>query len=74
MKTKTKHPITEYRERHGLTLEAFGKLVGVQKAAVSKWEDGDGPSVDNAKAIEDATGGAIRRQVLRPDVWERAAS
>ncbi len=69
---ETKHPITLYRERLGLTLEQFGKLGGVEKAAVSKWEDGKGPSIENAKVIEDATEGALPKHVLRPDVWEAA--
>lgn len=67
------HPIALYRKSRGLTLEAFGRLVGVQKAAVSKWEDGDGPSIENAKAIEDVTAGAIPRWMLRPDVWPAPA-
>ena len=68
MKVK-QHPIKQYRQRHGLTLEAFGRLVGVQKAAVSKWECGIGPSIENAKEIEAATHGSLPRHVLRPDVW-----
>lgn len=67
------HPIAEYRQSHGLTLEAFGKLVGVEKAAVSKWEDGRGPSIENAKAIEEATAGALPKHVTRPDVWPAPA-
>ncbi|WP_417281060.1 MULTISPECIES: helix-turn-helix domain-containing protein [Alphaproteobacteria] len=33
-----KHPLTLYRERHGLTLEAFAMRVGATKGTVSKWE------------------------------------
>jgi transcriptional regulator with XRE-family HTH domain len=66
---ETIHPIAQYRQDKGLTLEAFGRLVGVNKAAVCKWEDGFGPSIENAKAIEEATGGALPKHVLRPDVW-----
>jgi len=63
------HPLTVYRKTRGLTLEAFGDMVGVQKAAVSKWEDGHGPSIENAVKIEQATGGDLPRYVTRPDVW-----
>ena len=62
-------PIRLYRETHNLTLEAFGALVGVQKAAVNKWENGSLPSIASAKLIEARTAGAITRQQLRPDVW-----
>jgi transcriptional regulator with XRE-family HTH domain len=68
---KRKHPIKAYRERHNLTLEAFGTRVGVQRSAVSKWERGEGPSIDNAKGIEAATRGEIPKHVLRPDIWAK---
>lgn len=35
----TEHPITIYRKTHGLTLEAFGALIGATKSAVWKWEN-----------------------------------
>ena len=54
-------------------MEAFGKLVGVQKAAVCKWEAGESPSIESAKAIEEATSGAIMKYLLRPDVWDAPA-
>lgn len=63
------HPIAAYRVRHGLTLEQFGAMVGVEKAAVSKWEDGIGPSPQNAIKIEQVTGGELLKSVLRPDLW-----
>tara|TARA_R110000868_G_scaffold399585_1_gene673427 strand:- start:7760 stop:8089 length:330 start_codon:yes stop_codon:yes gene_type:complete len=67
---KTKHPIAEYRKRNNLTLEEFGILAGVQKAAVCKWENGHSvPSVTASKKIDIATSGALPKAVLRPDVW-----
>jgi predicted transcriptional regulator len=66
---ETQNPIAEYRKRQNLTLEAFGDMVGVQKAAVSKWEDGHGPSIENAVKIEQVTGGDLPRHVTRPYVW-----
>lgn len=32
--------ISEYREKNNLTQSKFGKLVGVNKQTVSKWESG----------------------------------
>ena len=69
METDTQNPIRAYRQAKGLTLEQFGALVGVQKAAVSKWEDGRPPSFSKAIEIEQVTGGDLPRHVLRPDIW-----
>ncbi len=69
--------IRSYREKHGMTLEAFGELVGVQKGTVHRWENGISPSLDSARAIEERTAGtegAITRQQLRPDVWSTDSS
>jgi DNA-binding transcriptional regulator YdaS (Cro superfamily) len=67
------HPIKAFRKDHNLTLEEFGALVGVQKAIVGKWEHGAQPSPRLAKAIEDATKGAISCWQLRPDLWAEPA-
>lgn len=67
------HPIRAYREANGLTLEAFGALVGSNKSAVFKWEGGLGPAPQTAIKIEEATGGDIPRHVLRPDLWSAPA-
>jgi transcriptional regulator with XRE-family HTH domain len=74
METENQHPISRYREAKGLTLEAFGALVGVQKAAVSKWEAGKGPKPSLVIEIERVTGGELPRHELRPDLWEAPAS
>ena len=69
--------IRSYRDKHGLTLEAFGKLVGAQKGTVSRWENGVAPSLISARMIEQQTAGtedAITRQQLRPDVWDANGS
>lgn len=63
------NPIKSFRENAGLTLEAFGQRVGVQKAAVSKWENGVPPSPACALRIEEATQGVIPKWQLRPDIW-----
>lgn len=64
-----KHPIAIYRKSQAMTLETFGAMVGVQKAAVYKWEHGQPPSTDSAKAIDKATDGMVPKHILRPDVW-----
>lgn len=63
------HPVTEYRKRHGMTLEAFGALLGVQKSAVNKWESWNGPKPATAMAIERLTKGEVSAASLRPDIW-----
>lgn len=51
--------LTKYREEKGLTLEAFGKLVGASKGTVSKWENGAIPRPAFMQRIVAATGAAI---------------
>jgi transcriptional regulator with XRE-family HTH domain len=60
------HPLTKYRADHGLTLEEFGKLVGVGRAAVCKWEAGKVPA-ERVRQIEAVTG--IPASTLRPDIF-----
>ena len=75
METEAKHPIAAYRAKHSLTLRGFADLIGVQKAIVSKWENRQqNPSIENAIAIERATGGDLPRHELRPDVWQQTAA
>ena len=71
METETSHPIARFRSENGMTLEEFGALVGVQKAAVSKWESGAGPSPAKAIEIERATNGRVNKSDLRSDIWPR---
>lgn len=63
------HPIRSFRAARNLTLEGFGRLVGVKKSTVSKWENGHGPSPVGAKKVEEATGGELTKEQLRPDIW-----
>jgi transcriptional regulator with XRE-family HTH domain len=35
-----RHPLTRYRQRHGLTLAAFATLVGTTKGTISRIETG----------------------------------
>lgn len=43
--------IKELRKKLGLTLEKFGERLGVKKAAVSKWENGDNITSQMFKSI-----------------------
>lgn len=60
------HPITRYRAANKLTLEEFGKLVGVGRAAVFKWEARKVPA-ERVRQIEAVTG--IPASDLRPDLF-----
>lgn len=51
----------------GVTILA--SLVGVEQSAVSNWKRRGVPA-DKAKAIENATGGAVKRHELRPDIFD----
>ena len=35
-----KHPLTAFRDAHGLTKTALGERLGVDKSTVSRWESG----------------------------------
>ena len=61
------NPIRAYRAKHGLTLEQFGELAGVQRSAVWKYENGIPPSGRTAAKIERATKGEILAASLFPD-------
>lgn len=61
------HPITEYRRRHHLSLDALGRRVGVTRTTVSRWEKGDRKiKADLVEKVADETG--ISVQELRPDL------
>lgn len=53
------HPLTKYRAANGLTMERFAQMVGVQRAAVSKWEKGSIPRPAIMRRIAEVTGGAV---------------
>ena len=62
--------ISQYRERHNLTIGGFGQLVGVTYEAVRRWENGQlRPGAQMAIKIEKATEGEIGRHEIRPDLW-----
>lgn len=65
-------PIKAYLDRKQMTAAAFADLIGVKKAAVSKWMRGQGPSIESAKVIDERTNGELPKEALRPDVWTDA--
>jgi transcriptional regulator with XRE-family HTH domain len=54
------HPLTRYRQRHGLTLAAFGQRVPTTAATLSRIETGSRqPTVPLLRAIVAATHGEL---------------
>jgi DNA-binding transcriptional regulator YdaS (Cro superfamily) len=65
-----RHPLARYRHRERLTLARLAKLCGTTKATLSRVETGKLiPTTRMAMALELATGGAVSRHELRPDIW-----
>ena len=56
------HPLKAYRKARGLTMEEFARKVGVQRAAVSKWERGSIPRPEIMRRIVEVTGGEVTAQ------------
>ena len=49
---------------------SFAKRLGVHTSLVWQWVNGRTKvTAEKALLIEQATGGAVRRQDLRPDLW-----
>jgi len=63
------HPLTQYRDRHGLTLETFGQRIGLSKVSVWRIENGQQDLKPRlAKVVSHETG--IPLWELRPDIWD----
>lgn len=60
--------ISQYRDEHGLTLEAFGQLVGKSKGHIHEVENTMRCSAKLALAIEAATGGAVDAASLNDQI------
>jgi DNA-binding transcriptional regulator YdaS (Cro superfamily) len=67
----TVSPLRTYRRRAKLSLEQFGRAVGVNKSTVLRWETGRAPA-ERVADIERATNGAVTRAALRPDLFPTA--
>lgn len=64
------HPLREFRTDRSLSLKDLAGTIGVTEAQISRIELGKRPiTADMAIAIERATGGAVPRWRLRPDLW-----
>lgn len=62
--------LTEYRKKHGLTLEQFGELVGKSKAQVHAVEKKNYATASLALEIERATDGSVDAAFLNPQIAE----
>jgi DNA-binding transcriptional regulator YdaS (Cro superfamily) len=62
--------LTEYRLKHGLTLEQFGALVDKSKAHIHAIEKTNRASAKLALAIERVTQGEVSAAFLNPQVAE----
>jgi len=71
MSVMDESPITRYRAARNLTLEAFGRLLSLNKSTVLRWERAGVP-VARVLDIERLTG--ISRHELRPDIFGPAPS
>lgn len=59
-KMDTRHRLTDYRKKAGLSLQAFAAKVGATKSAVWKWETRVViPRKETMRRIVKATGGAV---------------
>jgi DNA-binding XRE family transcriptional regulator len=57
-----------YRETHNLSCAALGKMIGVTRATVLRWEDGTRRiGVTLIPKVAQVTG--IPREKLRPDIF-----
>lgn len=62
--------LSEYREKHGLTLEQFGSRVSKSKAQIHSIEKENYATAKLALAIERETGGAVDAAFLNPEIAE----
>lgn len=57
-----------FRARHNMTLAELGRLVGVSRGTVFRWEDGSrSVSIKRLGKVAEVTG--IPREKLRPDIF-----
>lgn len=60
--------LSEYTKLHGQT--ELARRLGVSQGMVWQWVSGRRPvAAHRCAAIEAATGGAVRKELLRPDVY-----
>ncbi len=67
--------LLSYLDLDGNTATALGRLLGISHASVLRYADGSQKITgERAIAIEEATGGQVTRQELRPDLWPAEAA
>jgi len=67
--------IPEYLEKHRISQDEFGSMIGVTQGAVSQWLAGSIKiSAERAVDIEKATKGEVKREEIRPDIFDRDAA
>lgn len=67
--------LRDYRLKQGLSPEDFAKTLGIAEPTLRSLENGTRQiTPERAKEIEECTEGAIRREQLRPDIFESSAS
>ena len=59
-------PLRAYRAKHNISQARLAELIGVQDAAVCKWESGR-VGINSVLKVEQVTG--IPRYILRPDIY-----
>lgn len=64
--------LTEYRKKHGLSLEEFGRLVGKSKGHIHAVEQNNRATAKLALAIERATDGEVSAAFLNEQIAEAA--
>jgi transcriptional regulator with XRE-family HTH domain len=62
--------LTDYRQKHGLSLEQFGVMVGKSKAQIHSIEKTNYATAKLALAIEQVTKGLVNAAYLNPQVAE----
>lgn len=63
------HPLKAFRQREGLSQEAFAELIGVDRVTVARWETGQREIGKEHLPVVSAKTGIPRRE-LRPDLAE----
>lgn len=61
--------IKEIRESKKMTQETLGKLIGVQKAQISKIENGKNLTISTIVKIFNALGASIKLQIENKDIF-----
>lgn len=65
------HLLETYMRDNGITQIAMAEKLGVHQSLISQWIKGARPiAPKKAKAIEEATGGLVKRHELRPDIYD----